>query len=207
MTDFYSKTWKDHVPWVLGSLLAVVAVAVLVFGGSRLWGKSSDETSQGQVQSSGDGGSENGGTDAVQSGDRPKEIGDLFVGADGGGLEEAANVAVEFGAEATSLEHGVSVSEYHDRISDHTDEELASRLSIDETVNELHEDLKSWEEDLTGSAQIYRLQADGTGKIDVSVHLHTATADDEYDLGPMTVSLSTSDQGAWEVNSVFRPIH
>lgn len=202
MADFYSKTWKDHVPWVLGLFLAVIAVSVLAVGGNRLWGESTDEGTEGSVEPS-----EGAASDTVEAGEGRHEIGALFVGGDAGGLEEAANVAVEFATEATSLEHGASVSAYYDRISVHTDEELTSRLSLDETVDELHEDLKTWEESLDGSAQIYRLQTDGAGKVDVSVHLHTAVADDEYDLGPMTVSLSASDQGVWEVNSVYRPIH
>ena len=207
MADFYRKTWKDHVPWVLGVFLAVVAVAVLAVGGNDLWGDSPEEMPEESTDPSADDSTGNGENGPAESGEGAHEIGSLFVGDDGDGPREAANVAVEFATEASSLEHGTSLSEYHDRISEHTDEELTSRLSIDEAVNELHEDLKSWEEDLAGSAQIYRLQADGTGKIDVSVHLHTATADDEYDLGPMTVSLSAPEQRVWEVNSVYRPIH
>lgn len=202
MADFYSKTWKDHVPWVLGVFLAAVAVAVLAVGGNYLWSGSPEEVSEEPTASSADSS-----TGIGENGEGEHGIGTLFVGDDGDGPRKAANVAVGFATEATSLEYGTSPSVYYDRLSEYTDEELTSRLSVDETVNELHEDLESWEEDLAGNAQIYRIQADGTGKIDVSVHLHTAAVGAEYDLGPMTVSLSATEQGVWEVHSVYRPIH
>lgn len=207
MTDFYSKSWKDHVPWVVAGFLAVVAVAVIVFGGSRLLGEGSDDASGESEESLGDDASEEDGLGGHESGEGPHDLVDLFVGKEGDGLEEAGNVAVEFAAEATSLEHEASVSDYHDRVSGYTDDDLTNLIPVEPTLDELYEDLMSWEADLSGAAQIYRLQVDGTGKVDVSVHMHASSAEDEYDLGPMNISMASGEQGSWEVSSIYRPVH